>query len=202
MSTKITPASFLAIGKVLRPHGLKGWLRVKLYDPQSQALLENDQLYLQDDKLPPKKYKLLHFHELDTGVWLILLEEISRREEAEQLQNQELLLHREQIPKLPEDEVYLSDLIGYEVIQGTQKIGVVTAVPSYGGQDLLEVRRPSSSLVLIPLVSTIVTQIQKKARSILIDPPEGLLEINESSINPDSSQNLSERVSTQADHED
>ena len=61
-----------------------------------------------------------------------------------------------------------------------QEIGNVIEVESTGGVDLLHVRRPDGkSEVLIPLAQDICTRIDPANRTIVIDPPDELLELND-----------------------
>lgn len=61
-----------------------------------------------------------------------------------------------------------------------QEIGTVVEVEPTGGVDLLHVRRPDGkSEVLIPLAQEICKTIDPATRTIVIDPPEDLLTLNE-----------------------
>jgi 16S rRNA processing protein RimM len=61
-----------------------------------------------------------------------------------------------------------------------KEIGTVAEVELTGGVDVLHVRRPDGkSEVLIPLAQEICTRIDIAARTIVIDPPEELIELNE-----------------------
>jgi ribosomal 30S subunit maturation factor RimM len=56
----------------------------------------------------------------------------------------------------------------------------VTEVESTGGVDVLHVERPDGKgEVLIPLAQEICTRIDLASRTIVIDPPENLLDLNE-----------------------
>ena len=83
---------------------------------------------------------------------------------------------------LPPHHYYLCELHGCRVFwerQG-QEIGTVVEVEPTGGVDVLHVKRADGkSEVLIPLAQEICTRIDLASRTIVIDPPEDLLELNE-----------------------
>jgi 16S rRNA processing protein RimM len=80
--------------------------------------------------------------------------------------------------ELAEDEFYDWELEGckVETIAGVD-VGAVTNVLRTGGVDLLLVENDQKQSVMVPMVKTIVVSIDAAGKSILIDPPEGLLEL-------------------------
>jgi ribosomal 30S subunit maturation factor RimM len=91
-----------------------------------------------------------------------------------------LILAEERMP-LPPNHYYLSELQGCRVVTergGRQvEVGTVTDIQPTGGVDVLRVAT-SRGEVLIPLAQAICTKIDTEARTIFIDPPEDLLDLN------------------------
>ena len=84
--------------------------------------------------------------------------------------------------RFPRTNYYLCELHGCRVIWERQgrEIGTVTEVEPTGGVDVLHVTRPDGkSEVLIPLAQEICTRIDLASQTIVIDPPEDLLDLNE-----------------------
>ena len=78
-------------------------------------------------------------------------------------------------------QYYRCELRGCRVVEKRQgeEIGTVAEIDPTGGVDLLRVRRPDGkSEVLIPFAQEICTQIDLASRTIVIEPPEDLLELN------------------------
>lgn len=72
------------------------------------------------------------------------------------------------------------ELIGLRVVTvGGDEVGAVGEVIHVPLQDLLVVVRPSGGDVLVPLVAAIVVEVDIAAGRILLDPPDGLLEMAE-----------------------
>jgi 16S rRNA processing protein RimM len=78
---------------------------------------------------------------------------------------------------LEEDEFYDWELEGCTVKIGDKSIGEVRSVMRTGGAALLVIANDSGTEQLVPLAAEIVVSIDKAARVILIDPPEGLLDL-------------------------
>ncbi len=102
--------------------------------------------------------------------------------EAEALVNARVFVSREARPTAPEGEIWLSDLLGCVVENVTSglSLGQVTGWQDYGGPFVtLEVTADTGGEpALVPFVKAICVEVDLAGRKILIDPPEGLLELN------------------------
>jgi 16S rRNA processing protein RimM len=80
--------------------------------------------------------------------------------------------------QLSEDEYYDWELEGCTVqIEPDKKIGTVRSVLKTGGVEILLVVDDNQKEKLVPLVSSIVIDVDLRAKVILIDPPEGLFDL-------------------------
>jgi len=117
----------------------------------------------------------VRFHQ---GRPVIGLEGIETMNEAEALAGAELKVSAAAAGTLPEDTYYHYDLIGCEVTDRSGKaIGPVTGVEGTMEMSRLVVAG-SHGEVLIPLVAEICTEIDLAGRRIVVNPPDGLLELN------------------------
>ena len=95
--------------------------------------------------------------------------------DAEKLAGAEVTIPFEERASLDENEVYESDLIGCEVFDASgRSLGVVTDFQETGGTPLLQV----GENLLIPFAKTICTEIDLEHRRIVVNPPDGLLDLN------------------------
>jgi 16S rRNA processing protein RimM len=95
--------------------------------------------------------------------------------DAEKLAGAEVSIPFDQRAELPEDEVFESDLIGCEVLDATgRSLGVVTDFQETGGTPLLQVGND----LLIPFAKQICTKIDLANKQIVVDLPDGLLDLN------------------------
>lgn len=190
----------IQIGVVCRSHGLGGELRVRLSDPGSSALDEIAHVWTGEPGAggkPLKKWKIERVRQQDGGFYLIVLEGLRSRNAADALHSALLYAPREELEPLAEDEFYVSDVVGFSVFTVAQEpVGTVRSVLLNPGSDLLIIARPARpgqpaqpppEDAMVPLVPEIVVEIDFEQRKVVIDPPEGLLDINVSASRDDES---------------
>ncbi len=178
-------ASFVTLGKVVRPHGVDGRLLVEYY-ADSPELLEKP-LMLRAAGMAPRPVRLKEW-QLWRGQLIIRIEGCGDRSAAEKLRRHELLIDSAFLPETEDDSPYICDLIGLEAYLPTGELaGVIEDVFSPSGQELWSIRAPESrggAEILFPAVPEFVRSIDIADGKAVIDPPEGLIELYEM---PDSS---------------
>lgn len=187
----IASDQWLEIGTILTSHGLKGELKVsstsdfpeRFEQPGQRLLLSPDQTHRQLIQLLKGRYIP------GKKTYVIQLEGISDRAQAEAFRNYKLFIDANERPQLAEDEYHVSDLINLEVyhqITG-EAIGIVKDL-RVAGNDLLEVELYSQpnltndaenkpKTAFIPFVKAIVPVVDLERKRIEIVPPAGLLEL-------------------------
>ena len=78
---------------------------------------------------------------------------------------------------LPADHYYDWELEGCTVKVGSERIGIVNSVLKTGGAEILVVIDDGGKERLIPLADSIVVEVDTAGKTIVIDPPEGLLDL-------------------------
>ena len=98
------------------------------------------------------------------------------KEQADALKGTRLYVDRAQLPNLPDDEYYYSDLIGLQVFDtGGQRIGRIKDVANHGATDLLEVLPDGrSDTVPVPFTQEVVPTVDLASGRVVVDAPEGL----------------------------
>lgn len=173
------PASSLVVlGRLTKPHGVKGELRVDYY-ADSADLLEKP-LMLRAGRFAPRPVRIREWH-LWKDQLILSIEGCNDRSAAEQLRGQELLIDASFLPEAEDDEPYLRDLIGLSVrlADGTV-VGELEDVDFPAGQEMWVIRTPESEggyEILFPAVPEFVLDIDLDAGSATIAPPEGLLDL-------------------------
>jgi 16S rRNA processing protein RimM len=168
----------LLIGRVARAHGNRGQVIV---NPDTDFPDERFQPgrvvhVRQHDRVEPRRLGDVRFHQ---GRPVIALEGIETMNDAEALAGAELLMPEDALPPLPEGTFYHHDLVGCEVRDTKGRpVGRITGVEGSLERSRLVVEGRSGE-VLIPLVADICVRVDPGARMVIVDPPEGLLELNE-----------------------
>ena len=164
------------IGRIAKVHGLRGEVNVVLdvdYPDDYEGL---EHLFLeQKGRLIP--FFLEHFVIQPGGKALAKFEDLNSIEQVEALVGAEVYLPLTELPELDEDQYYYHELIGFEVIDEVLGlIGPVQIIYDLETQDLLGVTHQGKE-VLIPIQDGIITQVDKAAKKVFCQLPEGLLDI-------------------------
>ena len=166
----------VVVGRIGRPHGVRGEVTVDVRtdDPELRfvpgAVLRTDPA----DR-GPVTITRAHWH----GTTLLLgLEGVDSREAAEAVRNTELLVDVADLPELEDpDSFYDHQLVGLTArLADGSALGEVAAV-RHDAQELLVVRRPEAGQLLVPFVAAIVPTVDIAGGFVVIDPPEGLLDL-------------------------
>ncbi len=111
-------------------------------------------------------------------LWVLKFAGIDSIDAAERFRGAELRVHAADRGELPDGEYFQSDLIGCTLIDKVSgnALGIVVGWQQCGGPLLMEVDRDGRE-VLIPFVPSICQEVDVAARKIVVDLPEGLLEL-------------------------
>ncbi len=162
----------MTVGRILRPHGIRGEMRMEILTGYPERLPIHRVLYLGSQAIP---YPLesVRFHQ---GVAIIKLAGCDDRNAAEALRGLLVQIPLENAVPLEEGEYYYFQMVGVEVFtdQG-ESLGHVVEVMETGANDVYVVQGPRGE-VLIPAVEDVVRQLDLTARRMVIVPLPGLLE--------------------------
>jgi 16S rRNA processing protein RimM len=172
---------FLAIARILRPQGRKGEVAAEILTDFPGRFQQLQSAFLEVPGHSPESVTLKRAWP-HKGRIILKFSGIDSIDSASRLRGRQVLIPWEQRTPLPPHHYYLCQLHGCRVIWERQgrEIGTVADVEATGGVDVLHVnRQDGKSEVLIPLAQEICTRIDLASRTIVIDPPEELLELNE-----------------------
>jgi 16S rRNA processing protein RimM len=115
---------------------------------------------------------------LHVGRPVLALEGVDTMHEAETLAGLELRVPESELVALPPGSYYEHALVGCEVVTAAGRVlGPVRAVESAAGPTRLVIGTGRGE-IQVPLVEAICIEIDVASRRIVIDPPEGLLDVN------------------------
>ena len=164
------------IGRIAKVHGLRGEVNVMLDVDYPEDYEGLEHVFIdQKDRLIP--FFLEHFVIQPGGKALAKFEDLNTIEQVEVLVGAEVYLPLTELPELDEDQYYYHELIGFEVIDEVLGlIGPVQIIYDLETQDLLGVTHQGKE-VLIPIQDGIITKVDKAAKKVYCQLPEGLLDI-------------------------
>lgn len=166
------------VGRVAKPHGLRGDVVV---NPETDFVEERfavgETLWTKSDR--GEEALTISTVRVQNGRPVVRFDGFSRIEDVERLAGLELRVPEEALQPLGEHTYYQHQLVGCAVeTTSGEGIGNVTRVDGGVGGSLLVVEGPRGE-VLVPLTLAICVEIHVEAKRIRIEPPEGLIELNE-----------------------
>jgi 16S rRNA processing protein RimM len=167
----------LLVGRVARAHGNKGQVIVNPETDFPEQRFRRGQVLLVglEPRPVPRAIREVRFQQ---GRPIVALDGIETMNDAEALAGAGLWVEAGSVGPLPENTFYHHDLVGCEVVDRSgAPVGTVTAVEGPMERSQLVVQGPHGE-VLIPLAAEIV-EVDLTAKRVIVDPPEGLLELNE-----------------------
>lgn len=154
------------IGKILGAHGIKGYVRLKLFMDNPLNITEYETLY-DEETGEPYIIKPLHTKK---DILVASIEGIKDRTTAEALKGTNLVVAREALRETTEDVFYQHTLIGMAVIVEGKVIGQVVAIENHGAGDLLYIEQGAGPSFLFPFRKEFVIAINENDKKIVLDP--------------------------------
>ena len=173
---------FLVVGHINKPHGTKGEVFVWPLTDHPEGTYAPGVVLLGGDATggaPDEARAPLRIEQVRPfrRGYLVMFAGASSREDAEALRDLYLLREREALEPLAEGEVFYHQLLGMrvETIDG-EFVGEVREVYELRPADMLDVRTPGGG-VLIPFLKDVIVDVDAEAGRMVVDPPEGLLDL-------------------------
>ena len=166
------------VGRIARPHGLKGHVFVNPEtDFAEERFVPGAAFWTRSERGDERL--VVATARMQGPRPVIGFEGCERVEDAERLAGLELRVPEEALQPLTEGTYYQHQLIGcvVETVAG-ERVGEVARVDGGAAGSLLAIDGPNGE-ILIPLAVDITTRVDVEGRRITVNPPEGLLELNE-----------------------
>jgi 16S rRNA processing protein RimM len=171
------------VGRVIRPHGNRGHVVVASEtDFGDERFRAGSTLHmLSGDRIEPVVVSASREHQ---GRWVVGFEGVESIDAAETLRGRDLRVPGDALHELAAGRFYVHDLIGCQVrTSDNTVVGSVERVDFNVGIPLLVVSggaggTAAADEVLVPFTDAICRRIDLAARTIEIDPPDGLLDLN------------------------
>jgi 16S rRNA processing protein RimM len=169
-------SSLLAVGFVQRPHGLDGEVSVHVLTDFPERFSPGSTLtWRRGDERRELRLAAVRPH----GKRLLLsFDSVVDVEAARELQGGELCVAESDAFPAPEGFFYSHEIRGWACEDATgRRLGVATGVEDTPAGPLLSVEVRPGKEALVPFVHPIVLSVDREAGRIVLDPPEGLLDL-------------------------
>jgi len=178
----INKYEWLIVGLITSCHGINGQLKVKSLSDFEERFIKPGIRWLQKENEPPSKIKLISgFKQPGKETFIVKFQGINTRNNAEQLKKFKILVKADKLPKLQKEEFQQLELVNLEVkTLENDKLKIIGKVINLENErnNLLVIELfKNKKKVLVPFVKEIVPVVDIKNNFIIINPPNGLLEL-------------------------
>ena len=170
-------SKLISIGELIKPHGIKGELKILFFNEESKSLKNQQVIFLKDSKDQKAnfyKYKIERvIYSIKNRIKFF---EIDSIDSADKLRGFSVSILRDDFPELKDDEYYLNDLIGYTLVDKTDNnYGSVNDVYHFPANDVLSVSLNNKEY-LIPIIDDVIVAINHDLKIITINLISGLFD--------------------------
>ena len=165
---------FIKIGKIIKPFGLKGEMKIDTYtDFIKERFMRDSFVYiLKDSNYVPYQVAKYRMHK---GQLLLTLKDYEDINLIEDLKNLDIYKNKADIKSLKKGEYYFSDLRDLDVFVKDIKVGRVLRVEEGPKYNYLRVIKEDGSSSLVPFIDNFISKVDLDDKRIDINHIEGLL---------------------------
>src|SRR5215208_844478 len=169
-------SELVAIARAVKTRGLKGEIAAELLTDFPARFEDLEELVLVSPSGERKIGRLEDFWFQNDRV-ILKMADYDNVDTAKELVGYEFAVPESERVPLPTDHYYDWELEGCTVKVGDESIGKVQSVIKTGGTEILLITDERGKEQLVPLADSIVVKIDAAAKTIVVDPPEGLLDL-------------------------
>ena len=174
---------FVPLAEVMRPHGVRGELRLKVFNSESDLLLTHDEVLLKPKDGVEHAVSVDRARRADAAI-LLKLHSVDDRDRADELRGALVGLLRSQFPPPEEGAFYACDIEGARVIvrgaaedgsEAVSEVGTVRTLTSYPSVDVLVIRASDGKKDWeVPLVESYIADVDVERGVVTLTTLEGL----------------------------
>tara|TARA_Y100000590_G_C15462042_1_gene916836 strand:+ start:300 stop:824 length:525 start_codon:yes stop_codon:yes gene_type:complete len=149
------PDDLVPLGKIIKPHGVKGELKVFLYNDRSSTLKEGLYIWFKiDEKFV--KYSVINLRGVTKKSQILKIKEVDTFDKAMIISKKEFFVSRNDFEELDENSFYLNDLIGCDVFdEKNQSLGKILDVLNFPANDVLLISYEDKE-IMVPFVEDFI----------------------------------------------
>jgi 16S rRNA processing protein RimM len=166
------PPNFLVVGRIVRPHGVRGGLVVEQFSKLIQSIRPGVEIFL-GDTTSPSMVKSMRLHR---DRHLLVIEGCEDRDTAEQLRGAEIRLESGEVESLQEGEYYHWQLLGLRVsCEDGRVLGEIVEILETGANDVFVIRDETGDEILLPAIESVVLDVDLEEGKVIVHLLPGLL---------------------------
>lgn len=158
----------IKVGKIVNTHGIKGEVKIQQSGIET---FDRDINYYIGDNFTEVKTVSSKFHK---GFYIVKLKDFDNINDVMKFKSKEIFIDSEDLIDLEEDEFYIKDLIGLDVIdESDNNIGKLVDVLEYEANDVYEVET-QNGLISIPAVDEFILEVNIEEKYLRVKIIEGM----------------------------
>lgn len=165
----------VTVGRVLRPHGVRGEVVVSVLTDVPNRFDAGSELLMSREEGGPARTAVVETHRVHKTGAVVRFAGVEERDGAEALRNLWLEVERSKVPPAPAGTYYHYELLGCRCYDGERELGEVVDLVEDGGGLLLIVADGERRLP-IPFVASFLREVDVANGRIDLELPEGLVE--------------------------
>lgn len=163
------------VGKITKPHGIRGEVKVLSFSGQPELFKSYAELVLVD-KTGRRFLGVVLKCRSQGRFAIVALQGVTTRNQSDELAGAQIWIAESYLPDLDDSEFYWRDAMGGEVLtKDGKRIGTLVNLFDAGGTDMLVVQTEFGE-VLIPGLQEFIVDFD--ASGLVVDLPPGLLDVN------------------------
>jgi 16S rRNA processing protein RimM len=160
------------LARVLKPHGIRGELKVLPYGETLGEMEAGEKLFSIEGS-EQRQLTLLRMR-TQKRVWIAQFAELESIDQARVLAGKDLFVGKDRLPRLPEGEYYHFQLIGLSVVtKEGAPLGTLSSIFQTGSNDVYVVETGGKEL-LVPAIEDVVCEVDLENGKLIVDLPEGI----------------------------
>jgi 16S rRNA processing protein RimM len=171
----LAPDAWVPLAQVMRPHGVRGELRLRPFNKDSDLLLSLDEVLVRFPEGDEQEVSVDGARRANDAI-LMKLHAVDGREGADGLRGAIVCARRADFPPAEDGEFYACDVEGARVlVEGGEELGLVTELKTYPTVDVLVVTAQDGGRPWeVPLVEAVVKAVDLEAGVVTLATLEGV----------------------------
>ena len=170
--------SLLLIGRVIRPHGIGGLLKISSYAQSPETFGNSGAVYLGTGSGALSEYRVSSIKP-QKNFFLLKLEGVNTLEESEPHRGADIYIKKERLTRKEAGEYFWFELIGIKAYSTRgELIGTVRHVLSTRSNDIYVIEGEKKE-ILVPATHSAVREIDLENQRMIISETEGSIDLNE-----------------------
>ena len=173
------PNDLIPLGKVIKPHGIRGQIKFKPYNQDSSLLKKDMVVWLKEENNNSLSFKFFKIISISYNSLhpIIKLDQINDRNKAIELRDYIIYVPRSLFPNIKNNDIYFVDLIGCKFYNKNEEfIGIAKDIAHFPGDNHIVIIQLESKEFMIPIKADLIKFFDIEKKYVMIDIADGLVD--------------------------